>query len=121
MGIALGVPARSETRTVSNCSQEGSSVSPNHPCGHWEQKSPRPQVEMFTLDGRRSTGHSFPPNERPWRQLVRSPAGPVTSPCSKSEPYCRVKLATPTGLVEYPFTTAIVCTFADCAMLKGPR
>lgn len=42
-------------------------------------------------------------------------------PALSQEPYCRVKLATPTGLVEYPFTTAIASTFADCMMVKGPR
>jgi hypothetical protein len=42
-------------------------------------------------------------------------------PALSQEPYCRVKLATPTGLVEYPFTTAIACTFADWVMVKGPR
>lgn len=42
-------------------------------------------------------------------------------PAMSQEPYCRVKLATPTGLVEYPFATAIASTFVDCVMLNGPR
>lgn len=37
------------------------------------------------------------------------------------EAYCRVKLATATGLVEYPLTTAIARTVADPVIVKGPR